>query len=116
MRRTLGLLAVAAPFVAAAIAAASARRDFRLGAMAIVATLAVWLAVRFGRRSFATALNAFGLGTLGATLAAVVVGARSVIGVGSVAVVVAAFATAGQLLLRPAGAATSSEQSSERRR
>ena len=105
MRRTLGVLFLAGPFVAGAIAAASARRDFRLIAMAIVATITAWL---IRARPGAPAVRA-GLPFAGATVAAIVTaaitGARAPFGVVAVAVVVAAFAAIGRLLLsRPRGA------------
>lgn len=117
MRRTLGALFFAGPFVAGTIAAAGARRDFRLIAMAVVATITAWL---IRPRSGAPGVQA-GLAFAGASVAAittaVIAGARAPFGVVAVAVVVAAFATAGRLLLaRPRGAhATSATgQSNER--
>lgn len=108
MRRALGVLFLAGPFVAGAIAAASPRRDFRLIAVAIVATTTAWLI----RPRGAPAVQA-GLTFAGATVAAIataaITGARALFGVVAVAVVVAAFAAAGRLLLsRPRGAPATS--------
>jgi len=106
MRRILGVLFVAGPFVAGVVAAASVRRDFRLIAMAVVATIAVWL---IRPRSGAPAVRAglaFAGATVAATATAVITGARAPFGVVAVAVVVAAFAAAGrQLLSGPRGSA-----------
>ena len=100
LRRALGTLFVAAPFVAAAIAALSVRRDLRLAAMAVVATLIAWLFPRIPNRSLGSALLTFGAATLGGVGVALLAGARAPFGVIAVAIVVAAFATAGQLLLQ----------------
>jgi hypothetical protein len=100
MRRTLGALFVVAPFVAAAIAAGGARRDPRLAAMAVVSTVTVWLLLRVVRRSFAGVLLAFGLATVAGVGVALIAGARAPFGVVAVAIVVAAFASTGRLLLR----------------
>ena len=117
MRRALGALFLAGPFVAGAIAAASARHDFRLIAVAIVATITAWL---IRPRSGAPAVQAslaFAGATVAAIATAVLTGARAPFGVVAVAVVVAAFAVTGRLLLsRPRGAPTTfaSGQSHER--
>jgi len=117
MRRTLGVLFLAGPFVAGAIAAASARRDFRLIAMAVVATITAWL---IRPRSGAPAVRAslaFAAATVTAIATAVIVGARAPFGVVAVAVVVAAFAAIGRLLLsgpRGAPATSATRQSNER--
>jgi len=117
VRRTLGALFLAGPFVAGAIAAASARRDLRLIAMAVVATITAWL---IRPRSGAPAVQA-GLPFAGATVAAiatgVIAGARAPFGVVAVAVVIAAFAAIGRLLLsgpRGAPATSATGQSNER--
>ena len=99
MRRTLGILAVAAPFVAGIIAAVSTRHDLRMGFMAIVATLAVWIALRARNPSVAAAFIAFGLASIAAVAVAVLAGARSPFGIIAVAVVISAFATIGRMLL-----------------
>jgi hypothetical protein len=99
MRRVLGMLCVAAPFVAGAIAAASARRDLRLIAMALVATLSVWLLERRANDSVARVAGTFAVATLAAAATAIAFGARGVVGVGAVAIVLAGFATAGRRLL-----------------
>ena len=101
MRRAVGTLVVAAPFVAAAIAAASVRRDLRLAAMAAVATFIAWILPRTTSRALAGASLTFAAATLGALGVALLSGARAPFGVIAVAIVVAGFATAGQLLLRP---------------
>ncbi len=107
MRRTLGVLFLAGPFVAGVVAAASVRRDFRLIAMAIVATIAAWLIRHKSGAPAVQAGLAFASATVAAIAAAVVAGARAPFGVGAVAVVVAVFATIGQLLLStPRGAPT----------
>ena len=107
MRRTFGVLFLAGPFVAGAVAAASARRDFRLVAIAIVATSTVWLVRPRTGPSVAAAALVFSAATVAAAAAAVVGGARAPFGVAAVAVVVAAFATAGKLLLSSQGRARS---------
>lgn len=68
--------------------------------MAVVSTLTVWLLLRVTGRSLATAVLTFGIAALFAAGAALIAGARAPFGVVAVAVVVAAFATIGQLLLR----------------
>lgn len=100
MRRTFGILCVAAPFIAAAIAGGGPRRDLRIAAMAIVSAVMVWLVFRLTGRSFRSAVLSFGLAAPSAAGAALIAGARAPFGVIAVAVVVAAFATIGQLLLR----------------
>ena len=101
MRHALGLLCVAAPFVAGTIAALSVRHDFRIAWMAIVATLLVWIAWAAARsRGLAVAVVvAFVVASSGAIGVAVVAGAHAAFGVIAVAVVVSAFATAGRALL-----------------
>src|ERR1044071_5043550 len=89
MRRSIGVLLIAGPFVAGAIAAVGARHDARIAVMAAVATAVVWLMPRGARRSVSTALLAFALASLGASAVAAVAGARSPFGVIAVAVVVA---------------------------
>jgi len=104
MRRTLGALVLAGPFVAGALAAASARRDFRILAMAIVATITAWVIGRKRDASAANAVLTFVGTSVAAAATAVLSGARAPFGVIAVAVVVAAFAVAGQLLLsKPRG-------------
>ena len=105
MRRTLGILFFAAPFIAAAIGAASARHDFRLAAMAVVATLTARLLLGTSRASFARVAVAFAVATVIDVATAMVAGARAPFGIIAVAVVIAAFATIGQLLLRSEPAA-----------
>jgi hypothetical protein len=117
MRRTLGALFLAGPFVAGAIAAGGARRDFRLITMAIVATIAAWLIRPSSGAPGVQAGLAFAGASLAAIATAVVAGARAPFGVVAVAVVVAAFATAGRLLLagpRGAPATSATGQSNER--
>ena len=103
MRRLLAVLLSAAPFVAGAIAALSARHDPRLLWMAVTATLVTRLVlavvpVRWG--------SVFGTGTalaaaiIAASVVAVLFEARGVVGVGMVAVVLAGCATAGAVLGR----------------
>jgi hypothetical protein len=102
MRRTLGFLCFSGPFVAGAVAAVSARRDFRLIAMGIIATVAAWIIPRRTLAPFAGVATAFGVATVGAVIVALVAGARSPFGVIAVSVVVAAFAAAGRYLLSTA--------------
>lgn len=102
MRRTLGVLFFAGPFVAAAVAAASARRDLRLAVMAVVATLSARLVLHTDTASVTRTIVAFALAFGTGAGAALISGARAPFGVIAVAAVVAAFATTGQLLLRGA--------------
>jgi hypothetical protein len=116
MRRALGVLFLAGPFVAGAIAAASPRRDFRLIAVAIVATTTAWLIRPRGAPAVQAGLT-FAGATVAAIVTAAITGAHALFGVVAVAVVVAAFAAAGRLLLsRPRGAtaASATGQSNER--
>jgi len=101
MRRILGVLLVAGPFVAGLIAAASARRDLRLIAMAVVATIAAWVLRPKTRATAARIALTLVVATAVAAAPAVLAGARGVFGVVAVAVVMAAFATAGAVLLSP---------------
>lgn len=100
MRRAVGWLCAAAPFVAGAIAALSARRDFRILAMAVVSTVLAWVVVGVASRRGAgfAATAAFLSASAAAAGVAVLAGARSLFGVIAVAIVVAAFATAGAVL------------------
>ena len=102
MRRTLAVLFTAAPFVAAAVAALSARRDTRMLWMAVVATLVARLvtAATPGRSSGGAASMAFGLATVAAIVVAVLLGARGVFGVVAVAIVLAGCAAVGAALGR----------------
>lgn len=99
MRRLLGILCVAAPFVAATITASSARHDFRIAVMAIVSTAMIWLVVRMTGTSLRSAVLAFGLAVLSAAGIALVAGARDPFAVLAVAGVIAGFATVGQFLV-----------------
>lgn len=102
MRRLLGWLCSAAPFVAAAIAALGDRHDARILWMAIVATLVVWIVVSAAVRSRGLAfagIAAFVSASVAASGVAIVAGARAAFGVIAVAVVVTAFATCGAVLL-----------------
>jgi hypothetical protein len=102
MRRPLAVLFTAAPFVAGAIAALSARHDARMLWMALAATLVARLVLvavpaRWGRAgAVAAALAA----TVAAAAVAILFGARAAFGVGAVAVVLAGCATAGAVLGR----------------
>ena len=101
MRRAVGWLCVAAPFVAAAIAGLGPRHDYRILWMAIASTLVVWVivvatAAKRGR-GFA-AMAAFVTASAAGAGIAVLAGAFSPFGVIAVAIVVAAFATAGAVL------------------
>ena len=108
MRRFLAVLFTAAPFVAGAVAALSARRDVRMLCMAAATTLVarVAFAVVPARRGITSgagaALVAMALAaaTFAAAAVAVLFGARAVFGVGAVAVVLAGCATAGAALGR----------------
>ena len=101
MKRVIGWLCVAAPFVAAAIAALGARHDYRILWMAIVSTLVAWsvVAATASKRGlgFAVAAAFVSASAAGAGVA-VLAGARAAFGVLAVAVVVAAFAAAGAAL------------------
>jgi hypothetical protein len=100
MRRLLALLFTIAPFVAGAIAALGARHDVRMLWMAFVATLVarVGVVVLATQRATVAAGASFGAASVAACLVAVLFGARGVFGVVAVAVVLAAFATAGAVL------------------
>jgi hypothetical protein len=105
MRRILGVLFASGPFVAGVVAAASERRDFRLAAIAIVATIAAWLLGPRTTLSPGRTVLIFSASTVASAATAVVAGAKAPFGVIAVAVVVAAFATTGRLLLAmPRGA------------
>jgi hypothetical protein len=97
MRRLLALLLSAAPFVAAAVAALSARHDLRMLWMALAATLVARLALLAAPRRWGAG-GAVGAALAAASAAAVVgmlLGARAAFGVGAVAAVLACCAAAG---------------------
>jgi hypothetical protein len=102
MRRTLAMLLAAAPFVAGLIAALSPRRDMRILWMAAVATLIAHLVIALSStgRTRNAIVGAFAAATVAASVVAVALGARGVVGVAAVAIVLAAFATAGAVLNR----------------
>jgi hypothetical protein len=102
MRRVLSVLLSVAPFLAGAVAALSARHDLRLVWMAVAATMAVRvvIAVVPRRRLAFSASVAFVAGVVAAAIAAVLLGARGVVGVGMVALVLAGCAAAGATLSR----------------
>lgn len=103
MRRILAVLCTAAPFAAAAVAAASVRRDLRMLWMAVAATVVARLVLaalvtRWGA-GIAAGVALAAAGAAAAALA-VLLGARAVFGVVAVAVVLAGCATAGAALAR----------------
>ena len=103
MRRILAVLCTVAPFVAAAVAAFSARRDMRMLWMAIVATLVariVFAMTVVKRGATVAVVIAFAGATVCASGVAIAAGARGAFGVAAVAVVLSGFATAGALLGR----------------
>jgi hypothetical protein len=103
MRRTLAILFTAAPFVAAGVAALSARHDFRMVWMALVVSIvaqSAGAATMTLRASTAAGLSLI-IGTVAASAVAVFAGARAPFGVIAVALVLAAFATAGVWLGSP---------------
>jgi hypothetical protein len=104
MRRTLAILFTAAPLVAGAVAAASARHDLRILCMAIAATVVVHLSIAatLRRGAGASASLAFGLATVAAAAVAMAFGARALIGIMAISVVLAGSATAGAILIRRA--------------
>lgn len=107
MRRALALLCTIAPFVAAAIAGLSARHDWRMAWMAVAVTAvayAVALTAAAMPRAASAGLSLI-LGTIIASGIATMSGARAPFGIIAVAVVLAAFATAGVWLRVPASRA-----------
>ena len=106
MRRILGVLFVAGPFVAGVVAAVSQRRDLRLLAMGLVATIVAWVLRPGVAASLGRALLTLLIATVAAAATAVVAGARGPFGVAAVAVVVALFATIGRILLSTSRAAS----------
>jgi hypothetical protein len=103
MRRTLAVLCTAAPFVAAGVAALSARHDFRMAWMALVATLVVRLVSALTPKLPRAASAGIGvaIGTIAASAVALFAGARAPFGIVAVALVLATFATAGVWLNVP---------------
>jgi hypothetical protein len=99
VRRILGVVFTAAPFVAAVIAAAGARHDLRFTWMAIVATTVSRLVFAVSRVSARTLGVSFVAGTLSAAVVALLAGARAPSGVIAVALVMAGFAAVGAFLL-----------------
>jgi len=103
MRRTLAVLCTIAPFVAAGIAAFSARHDLRMTWMALATTLVARLVAVFPRqrsRAFAAGVSVT-IGTIAAAAVALLAGARAPFGILAVALVLAAFSTAGVWLNGP---------------
>ena len=102
MRRTLSILFTAAPFVAAAVAALSARHDMRMLWMAAVATLVARLVTAATPRigGARALILAFALATAAAVAVAVGLGAHGVFGVVAVAIVLAGCAAVGAALGR----------------
>src|SRR5262249_19723732 len=100
MRRALALLFTIGPFVAAAIAAMGARRDFRMLWMAVVATAVARLVRAVARRMPRAwpAIVSVVVGTTAACAVALIAGARAPFGIIAVAFVLAVFATAGAWL------------------
>ena len=102
VRRTLAVLFTVAPFVAAAIAALGARRDFRMVWMAVAATVVarvVFITARAATSSVTIASVV--AATLASSAVAVLLGARSAIGVFLVAVVLSTSAALGAALGAP---------------
>jgi hypothetical protein len=100
MRRLLAVLFSIAPFVAGAIAALGARHDVRILWMAGAATLVARLGVTVLAKQSTTVAAVVSLTAafIAACVVAMLFGARGVVGVGMVAVVLAGFATAGAVL------------------
>ncbi|MEO7458322.1 MAG: hypothetical protein ABIY52_18835 [Gemmatimonadaceae bacterium] len=95
MLRAFALLCFAAPFVAGGMRFISGRGDYRILAMAAAAlagTIVVWKVIRPQRRG---ALLVLALATALAAVVALLLGARSPVGVLMVAVVLAGANTAG---------------------
>lgn len=103
MRRTLAILCTIAPFVAAGIAAFSARHDLRMLWMALITTLVARAIGALGqqRSRILLAGTSIGIGTVAASAVAVVAGARAPFGIIAVALVLAAFSSAGVWLNLP---------------
>lgn len=99
-QRLIALLLSIAPFVAGAIAALGVRHDARMLWMALAATFVARLGVVVLMRRSATIAGwtSFAAATVAACVVAVSFGARGVVGVAAVSVVLAAFATAGAVL------------------
>jgi ABC-type uncharacterized transport system permease subunit len=97
MRRTLAILCTAAPFVAAGVAALSARHDLRMAWMALVVTLVAHsvAATTATLRRTSSAGISLTIGTFAASAVALIAGARAPFGIIAVAFVLAVFATAG---------------------
>jgi hypothetical protein len=97
MRRTLSILCTAAPFVVAGIAARSVRHDLRMAGMAVVVTLVAYCvaAITAAPRRASTAGISIITGTIAASAAALIAGARAPFGIIAVALVLAVFATVG---------------------
>jgi hypothetical protein len=104
MRRTLAVLCTVAPFVAAGIAVFGARHEARMIWMALAATLVARCIdplMPRARHAVSVCISIV-LGTISASVVASFAGARAPFGVIAVAVVLAAFATAGAQLQRTA--------------
>jgi hypothetical protein len=112
MRRTLAVLCSVAPFVAAGIAAFGARHDPRMIWMALVATVVARLVgPLFPRTPRPVAISiSIAVGTIAASVVALVAGARAPFGVIAVALVLAGFATAGAWLNAPRRAARGTDR------
>jgi hypothetical protein len=101
MRRILAVLLTLAPFAAAAIAALSVRRDFRLAWMALAATVVARAVFMFRRARAATpfmTVASLVAATLASSAVAVVLGARSPIGIFLIAAVLSGSAALGAAL------------------
>ena len=101
MRRLLALLLTVAPFAAAAIAALSVRRDFRMAWMAIVATVVARVVFVIARPRAATpsaTIASLVAATLASSAVAVLLGAHAAFGVIAVAVVLSGCAAVGAAL------------------
>ena len=101
MRRILALLLTVAPFVAAAMAALSVRRDFRMVWMALAATVVARVVFAYARARASTSsatITSIVAATLASSAAGVLLGARNVIGVVLVAVVLSGSAALGAVV------------------
>jgi hypothetical protein len=97
MRRILAILCTVAPFVAAGVAAFSARHDLRIAWMALVTTLVARLIAALAQqrsRTFSAGISV-AIGTIAAAAVALVAGAHAPFGIIAVALVLAAFSSAG---------------------
>ena len=101
MRRILAILLTVAPFVAAAIAALSVRRDFRMVWMALAATVVARVVFAYARARAPTpsaTITSIVAATLASSAVGMLLGARNALGVVLVAVVLSGSASLGAAL------------------